>query len=106
MVKQKKDKGRTMTDKQKQAIKILNSLWNANGGVMRISEEEYFILLECVLGEEKPKIYSPTTPLKTPTLQCYEKDGICTNPFKDCINCPKTTFHSDGAGTFTSSNIK
>ena len=21
---------------------------------------------------------------------CYEKDGLCTNPHHDCINCPKT----------------
>lgn len=100
-----------MTNKQKQAIKILNSLWTANGGMMRISEEEYFILLECVLDEEKPKIYPSTTPLRinipherTASLQCYEKDGICTNPFKDCINCPK--IHGGGAETSTSTNIK
>lgn len=25
------------------------------------------------------------------TLQhpCYDKDGVCTNPFHDCINCPR-----------------
>lgn len=76
-----------MTNKQKQAVKILNGLWN---GLMKLSEEEYFLLLECVLGEEEPKIYSPTTPLKMPTLQCWEPNGVCTNPFHDCINCPKS----------------
>lgn len=24
------------------------------------------------------------------TWQCYTPDGICTNPQRDCINCPKT----------------
>lgn len=23
------------------------------------------------------------------TTPCYAPDGICTNPFHDCINCPK-----------------
>ncbi len=23
-------------------------------------------------------------------LPCYHKDGICTNPHHDCINCPRT----------------
>ena len=22
--------------------------------------------------------------------QCYEPGGICTNPHRDCINCPRT----------------
>lgn len=100
-----------MTDKQKQAIKILNGLWNANGGIMKLSEEEYFLLLEYVLGGEEPKTYSPTTPLRvnipherTASLQCYEPNGVCTNPFHDCVNCPK--IHGGGAETFTSTNIK
>ena len=24
------------------------------------------------------------------TPMCYEPNGTCTNPFRDCINCPKT----------------
>lgn len=96
-----------MTEKQKQAVKILNGLWNNNGGLMKLSEEEYFLLLECVLGgEENTKWISRTILPNVPTLQCYEKDGVCTNSFHDCINCPKTNFHSDGAGTFTTTNIK
>ena len=23
-------------------------------------------------------------------IPCYAPNGICTNPFRDCINCPKT----------------
>ena len=101
-----------MTEKQKKAVKILNSLWNANGGMMRINEEEYFILLDCVLDREEPKVYSPTTPLRvnipherTASLQCYEKDGVCTNPFKDCINCLKV-WGECKTNTVTSTNIK
>ena len=23
-------------------------------------------------------------------IPCYAPNGICTNPYRDCINCPKT----------------
>lgn len=90
-----------MTEQQKQAITFINELRYDR---KVITHEEYFLLLEGVLGGEEPKTYSPTTPLKVPTLQCYEPNGVCTNPFHDCINCPK--IHGGGAGTFTSTNIK
>ena len=94
-----------MTDKQKQAVKILNGLWNNNGGLMKLSEEKYFLLLECVLGgEENTRWISRTILPDVPTLQCYEPNGVRTNPYHDCINCPK--IHGGGAGTFTSTNIK
>lgn len=41
----------------------------------------------------------PTSVNGTP---CYAPDGICTNPCRDCINCPK---RSDG-GTWTTNIIK
>lgn len=53
------------------------------------------------LNVEKDKLlYKQNTPyvpyvpyeIKTSPL-CYEKDGVCTNPQMDCINCPK---HSSG----------
>jgi len=31
---------------------------------------------------------------------CFAKDGICTNPFMDCINCPKR-WTTDGYGYTT-----
>lgn len=87
-----------MTDKQKQAIKILNHLWNANGGLMVLKEEEYFTLLECVLDNNKHHNDYPTDKQwedyfknrdKTPLAQCVLPDGVCTNPFHDCIGCPR-----------------
>lgn len=33
-----------------------------------------------------PNYDSPFQPIYTP---CYAPDGICTNPQRDCINCPK-----------------
>lgn len=94
-----------MTERQKEAVKILNGLWNTNGGLMKLSEEEYFLLLECVLGgEENTKWISRTILSDVPTLQCYEPNGVCTNPYHDCINCPK--IHGGVVGTFTTTNIK
>ena len=31
---------------------------------------------------------------------CYAPDGICTNPFHDCINCPRL-FSGNGTTTST-----
>ena len=33
------------------------------------------------LGKTSPNVPTP--------LPCYAPDGICTNPCRDCINCPK-----------------
>lgn len=27
--------------------------------------------------------------------KCYEPGGTCTNPQRDCINCPRTNYGSD-----------
>lgn len=32
---------------------------------------------------------------------CYEPGGTCTNPFHDCINCPKTSHLHGGWTTAT-----
>ena len=47
-----------MTDKQKQAIRILNSLWNANGRLMKLNENGYFLLMDFVVGthDQCPKV--------------------------------------------------
>lgn len=29
---------------------------------------------------------------------CYEENGVCTNPFHDCINCPR---QFGSGGTYT-----
>lgn len=40
---------------------------------------------------EKIQSFEPFPP-------CYARDGICTNPQRDCVNCPKQY----GGGTYTS----
>lgn len=35
-----------------------------------------------------PTVYIPYSG-QAPHPSCYEPDGICTNPQRDCINCPK-----------------
>ena len=42
---------------------------------------------------------SPNVPTSLP---CYAPNGICSNPFGDCINCPK---RGDGGTWSTSTNI-
>jgi len=41
--------------------------------------------------------YAPSVPTITYQPPCYSKDGICTNPFRDCINCPRQF----GGGNYT-----
>lgn len=49
-----------MTDKQKQAISILNNLQRNNS----IKEDDYFLLLEFIVEDNKPQItYIPFTPI-------------------------------------------
>lgn len=42
---------------------------------------------------------SPNVP---PSLPCYAPNGICMNPYGDCINCPK---RGDGGTWSTSTNL-
>jgi hypothetical protein len=46
-----------------------------------------------------PNYDSPFQPIYTP---CYAPNGICSNPFGDCINCPK---RGTGGTWSTSTNI-
>jgi hypothetical protein len=97
-----------MTDKQKKAIKILNELWyvSRNDGLAKLSDENYYLLLEVVLDNNKYHNDYPTDKPwenytmirdRTPLAQCYTSEGICTNPFHDCIGCPKQF----GGGNYT-----
>ena len=43
-------------------------------------------LAELLVERDLPVTYVPFSQ----TLPCYAPDGICTNPQRDCINCPKT----------------
>lgn len=89
-----------MNDKQKRAIKILNELWyvSRNDGLANLSDENYYLLLEVVLDNNKYHNNYPTNKQwedyfknrdKTPLAQCYAPDGVCNNPFHDCIGCPR-----------------
>lgn len=42
-------------------------------------------LAELLVERDLPVIHLPFGQ----TLPCYAPDGICTNPQRDCINCPK-----------------
>ena len=37
---------------------------------------------------------------------CYAPDGICTNPFHDCMDCPRLFNGSSGVTTFDGTDIK
>lgn len=32
---------------------------------------------------------------------CFAPDGICVNPQRDCINCPKTHYYNPQVGGYT-----
>lgn len=81
-----------MTDKQKEAIKILNKIKEMSSAGVLLSEEDYITILEAIWDNNvKDKIQIQPIPFNTPSYQlpCYHPDGICINPQKDCINCPR-----------------
>lgn len=53
---------------------------------MKLPKERLAELLVELVGRDLPVIHLPFSQ----TLPCYAPDGICTNPQRDCINCPKT----------------
>ena len=68
---------------------------------MRLPKER---LAELLVERDIPQI--APTPYIPPIIQqarplCYEPGGICTNPFHDCINCPRTST----GGTWTTDTI-
>ena len=77
-----------------------------------MTKEDYMQLPKEKLAEllvERDKSVQPLIrimPTDSPRLQCYEPGGTCTNPFHDCINCPKTFDSSGGTFTTTFSNPK
>lgn len=79
-----------MTDKQKKALEILNELWyvSRNDGLAKLSDENYYLLLECILDNKESIVNIPFF-RKEPWVPCYAPDGVCANPFHDCINCPR-----------------
>ena len=61
---------------------------------MKLSKERLAELLEERDNQQNVQpTYVPTIIQTNPyELPCWHKDGVCTNPHRDCINCPKTHF--------------
>ena len=74
-----------------------------------MTKEDYMRLPKERLAEllvERDKSVQPLIrimPTDSPRLQCYEPGGTCNNPFRDCINCPKT--FNDPPNVFTVSTL-
>ena len=56
---------------------------------MKLSKERLAELLE--ERDNAPRYIPPLPPIQvTPqNLPCFAEGGICSNPFHDCINCPR-----------------
>jgi len=73
--------------------------------------EDYMLLPKETLAKELAKRDYISTINTLPTIPCfpekyvpcYYPDGVCTNPFRDCINCPKT-WSTGGYNTTTVDN--
>jgi len=50
--------------------------------LMRVRER---VMHLTIIDDKLDKIIFPTTQFQP----CYAPNGVCTNPFGDCINCPK-----------------
>ena len=97
-----------MTADQKKAIMVLMNLYNEE----HIDEEQYFLLLNCVidnkrhfngLTEEQWEDYFKNRD-RTILAQCALPNGVCTNPFHDCIGCPRQ--FGSWSGTTTANKIE
>ena len=64
---------------------------------MKLSKERLAELL--VERDRAIGIYTPVF-----ELPCCASGGVCTNPFHDCINCPRRG--NDGYVTTTDTNLK
>lgn len=57
---------------------------------MKLSKERLAELLE---ERDNQQNVQPTyVPTVIQELPCWHKDGVCTNPHMDCINCHRTHF--------------
>lgn len=62
---------------------------------MKLSKERLAELLEERDNQQtiQPTYVPPTIIQSSPfDIPCWHKDGVCTNPFRDCINCPRTHY--------------
>lgn len=56
---------------------------------MRLPKSRLAELLELRDKSLESKVNSPAIMVTPYTPPCYAPDGICTNPYMDCVNCPK-----------------
>lgn len=70
---------------------------------MKLSKERLAELL--VERDNEPKFIPYTIPTPISQPPCFAPDGICTNPFHDCINCPRTGL-TGGFTTTCDTNLK
>lgn len=68
---------------------------------MKLSKERLAELL--VERDNKPYIIS-SQPNKTFFPHCCGPNGVCTNPLKDCINCPMLSGGVVGSWNITTTN--
>ncbi|MBP5723600.1 MAG: hypothetical protein J6X18_08530 [Bacteroidales bacterium] len=68
---------------------------------MKLDKERLAQLLVEKDAEEEKKVVFPWQPALGGNYNppCYAPDGVCSNPFHDCINCPKNWYTG---GTMTS----
>lgn len=73
-----------------------------------MTKEDYMHLSKERLAEllaERDLRDNISNPNTTPSLECYyNPNGKCTNPFHDCVNCPRQ-WGSGGTITTTNTNI-
>ena len=63
----------------------------------KLSKEQQDEFLKRLICPDYDKPFSPFPP-------CYANDGICTNPHRDCVNCPKQ--YGGGVYTTATTGIK
>ena len=72
-----------------------------------MTKEDYMFLskerLAELLAERDAQHRIDYVPVERFTLPCYAPNGVCTNPYKDCINCPKQ--FGDGTTTITTTTL-
>lgn len=59
---------------------------------MKLSKERLAELLEERDNQPIQPTYVPTIISQPYEPPCWSNDGICTNPYRDCVNCPRIHF--------------
>lgn len=75
--------------------------------------EDYMLLPKETLAKELARrdyLSTISAPMVVPPfpsekyVPCYHPDGVCTNPFRDCVNCPKVWSTGGFTTTTTADN--